>query len=187
MTNHIRKKAYTRPGQASDLLPGQQSLLTGLPNGPDPKVEAQRAVNVQARIKDLRAQLLRQVQSLDTSRHLIQHNVQIPDVAEALGLPPPVDRVTRPLKPWRLRRDSNMDIIATMLEGAGKSGVTEFEMLAHLRELGRLAHATKPLRSVHWTVAELAKRTKFATRGSRENGRRWYAYGSFENWRSAAA
>jgi hypothetical protein len=80
-----------------------------------------------------------------------------------------------------------MAVIADMLEGAGRAGVSEAEMMSRLRDLGRLGSADKPLRAVHWTVSELQRRTRFIERRSRANGARWYAYGPFTAWREPAA
>jgi hypothetical protein len=187
VSKHLRKKAYPRAAQAFDVIPGQQSLLDDVPDGPDPEIEELRSSEVRSSLRKLLDELNRRKYSVETSLMMLDRGVSLPDVAEAMGLPPPVDRVTRRLKPWRLRRGSNMDVIATMLEDAGTVGVTETQMMAHLRDMGRLTNADKPLGSVHWTVAELAKRTRFAMRDSREKGGRWYAYGRFDTWRGPAA
>ena len=90
-------------------------------------------------------------------------------------------------RPWRLRSNSNMDKIASMLESAGRKGVSELEMVESLRSMGRLTTATQPHRSVHWTVSELRLRTMNAVRKDATDGVRWYAYGNFNEWRGPAA
>jgi hypothetical protein len=187
MPKHIRGKAYLRPPQASDVLPGQQSLFGGEVPGPNHQVEKQRQRAVDARIDGIERRLKNELWAIEAYRQMRERGVTVPDIAAAIGLAPPVDRVTRPLKPWRLRRGSNMDVVATMLEDAGRKGVSEDDMVARLRNLGRLATAGDPERSVHWTVLELQKRTRFLSRGRREKGGRWYAYGRFDAWRRPAA
>jgi hypothetical protein len=187
MPKHIRGKAYARPPQASDVLPGQQSLFGGEVPGPNHQVEKQRQRAADARIDSIERRLKNELWAIEAYRQMRERGVTVPDVAAAIGLPAPIERVTRPLKPWRLRAASNMDVIATMLENAGRKGVSEDEMVAELHHLGRLTTAGDPRRSVHWTVAELQKRTRFVTRTRREKGGRWYAYGRFDTWRGSAA
>jgi hypothetical protein len=184
MHNKKTSKSYPRPPQASDVVPGQQNLFDQTALVPDPTVERQRRAAVNDRLTRAECDARNLLRAIDIARTLQERGHTLPDVAEALGLPSPVDRVTRPLKPWRLRRDSNMDVIATMLEDAGRNGVSEDDMVDRLRSLGRLATANDPRRSVHWTVSELRKRTKFAFRGLQDKGGRWYAYGRFDTWRN---
>ena len=184
MEKPTSRHTYPRPPQASDVLPGQQNLFDQTAPMPDPKVERQRRAAVNERLARAERDARGLLRAIDIARTLQERGHTLPDVAEALGLPPPIDRVTRPLKPWRLRRDSNMDVIATMLEEAGRKGVSEGEMVDRLRSLGRLATANDARRSVHWTVSELRKRTKFAFRGLQDKGGRWYAYGRFDTWRN---
>lgn len=187
MPKHIRPKAYPRPPQASGELPGQQVLFDETTGAPDRAVYTERKAVLNARLEGIKRELTSGVRSIEVVQTLLDRGVTVPDVAAALGLKAPVDRVTRPLRPWRLRRGSNMDVIATMLEDASRKGVSEDEMVAHLRTLGRLTTAGDPERSVHWTVTELQKRTRFLKRARKAKGGRWYAYGRFDTWRSAAA
>jgi hypothetical protein len=159
-------------------------LFVGVQAVVDPKVERKRSVDLRARLERYRNLLYRQLESVNISLLMVDRGLTIPDVAEALGIPTPVERASRPIRPWRLRRGTNMYIIATMLEEAGRKGVSEAEMMSRLRDLGRLETADKPLRAVHWTVTELKRRTRFVQRRSRSNGARWYAYGPFTAWRN---
>ena len=180
METRTRKPTYIRP-------PAQN-----IPVGPDdvPLLVVQDAQAESERTADVIRRLLGIVAKCETTKSLaldgitlIKRGVTLPDLAEAIGLPAPVQRVTKSLKPWRIRKGSNMDVIATMLEEAGIRGVSESEMIARLRELGRLQSADMPLRAVHWTISELQRRTKFLERRSRANGARWYSYGRFDIWR----
>jgi hypothetical protein len=165
--------------------PARPNLETQAALLPDGKAEKSRNRDIVKRLIAIKQKCQYTINAIETAITLVERGVTLPDVAEAIGLPPGVPRVSRPLKPWRIRPDSNMDVIATMLEDAGRRGVSEVEMLSRLRDLDRLGGAAKPLASVHYTVSELAKRTKFVERRSRAEGARWYAYGRFDVWRNA--
>jgi hypothetical protein len=116
--------------------------------------------------------------------HLFRHGIQIPDIARAVGIQPAEYDVAPPPDAWHLRPDTNIAIIADMLEEAGKRGVSEKQMVAELRRRGRLGNAANPSRAVHWSVTELRRRTAFV--GAREDEHRrtrWYAFGRFDVWR----
>jgi len=184
MPEKSARKAYMRPQQAKEPLPGQQSIFGDHVPGPDPEAEKQRQRAVDARMYGLERQLKRQMWAIEAYREMRERGVTMPDIAEAIGLQPVVDRATPRLKPWRLRPGTNMDIVATMLEDAGRRGASESEMVAHLQALGRLATAAQANRAVHWTVSELQRRTRFLTRKRRADGGRWYAFGRFDTWRA---
>jgi hypothetical protein len=117
---------------------------------------------------------------------LFRHGIQIPDIARAVGIQPAEYDAAQIPQAWHLRPDSNMSIIADMLEEAGKKGVSEKQMVAELRRRGRLGTASNPGRAVHWSVTELRRRTAFV--GAREDGNgrtRWHAFGRFDVWRPA--
>lgn len=186
-----KNPAYPRPSPPNEVLPGQQSLFgegtETTAGAPDPTTEAKRKRVLNQRLSDLKADARRKIWAIEIAETLLDRGITMPDLAEAAGLSPPVDRMTKPLKPWRLRIDSNMDVIAHMLEDAGRKGVSEEQMVEHLRSLGRLQTAKEARRSVHWTVIELRNRTKFAFQKAKSDGGKWYAYGRFDVWRLRSA
>ena len=173
------------PHKARNELPGQQALLVPGTSGiPDPTLENRRKASIRSRLAQIKQACQKNINAINLVEVMLARGVTLPDIAEALGLPPPIDRVTKPAKPWRLQPGSNMDIIAGMLETAGVKGVSEGAMVAHLLEIGRLTGAKKPRRAVHYTVTELQRRTRFITRKSNKNEGRSYAYGPLDMWRS---
>jgi hypothetical protein len=178
-----RKVAYVRPTAATDARPDEQTQLP-TPNG---KSELARARDIITRLRSIKSKCQSYIYVVDTAITLVERGVTLPDEAAAIGLPPTIPRASKPLNTWRIRPDSNMAVIAEMLEAAGTKGVAEVEMMSRLRDLGRLGDAEKPLRAVHYTVSELAKRTKFVERRSRNRGSRWYAFGSLSTWRKPTA
>jgi len=183
METQIRKPTYIRPPGKNVPVGADDVPLLEIP---DAQAEANRAADIKDRLRRIQERCLKTAGIVDAALALIERGVTLPDVAYALGLPPTIDRVSRPLNTWRIRSNTNMDVIATMLEEAGTKGVSETEMIAKLRDLGRLTTADMPLRAVHWTISELRRRTKFIERRSRANGARWYAYGKFDVWRDRA-
>jgi len=178
-----KRRTYVRPPR-DDLIEAEGPSLIPLP---DAKAENQREAAIKDRLLAIKRRCLDLAGVVDAAITLIERGVTLPDVAEAIGLPPTIKRASKPLRPWRIRRNSNMAVIADMLEDAGRAGVSESEMIARLRELGRLTTADMPLKAVHWTVTELQRRTRYLERRSRANGARWYAYGTFDMWRSDRA
>jgi hypothetical protein len=181
------RTTYNRPREPEPDPPlsGQLGLFgEELPGAPRLASELANKRAVQSRLLGIKAELERVIAAIDVATTLLLRGITLPDVAEAIGLPSTVPRVTAPLKPWRLRAKSNMDVIATMLEEAGRKGVAEDEMVGRLREIGRLADASDARRSVHWTITELQRRTRYCTRG--RDGR-WRSYGTFGTWRKTAA
>ena len=179
MPNHSRKK-YHSP-ESLFIMPDQMAFFVSeTPATPDPVLEAQRR-KACAELKLIadyhRAEFKRVNDALKSVRG------DAPEAAEN-GESPAKDRRIRP---WRLRPGTNMDVVATMLEAAGRKGVSEAEMVEHLRSMGRLTTASEPQRSVHWTVTELRKRTLNAVRKGDTKGARWYAYGNFNEWRGPQA
>jgi hypothetical protein len=173
---------YRKP-KPIEVLPGQQPLFDERTGAPNPKTEADRVDDLRFRLTRYRVNFQTGIQAIDNVFTMLDRGVSMPDIFEAFGLKPPIDRVSRPLKPWRLRPGSNMDVIATMLEEAGRKGVTEEQMVERLRELGRLGTAREPRRSVHWSITELRNRTKFSFQRGRANGDRWYTSGTFDTFR----
>ena len=114
---------------------------------------------------------------------MLENGLQLPDLAQAIGLPSVTPRASRPLRPWLLRPGSNMDFVATLLEGAGRKGLSEKQIVAALRADGRLAAASNPAKAAHYTVTELERRSKNIFRVARVNGARWIARGKFDVWR----
>jgi hypothetical protein len=181
-----RPTNYRRPAKSSPVLARQQPLEFTR-NVPDPKSEARAMAALLARLDRFKNRANRQIEAAEMARTMMERGLQLPDVAQALGLSPVVPRASKPLNPWRLRPGSNMEIVAGMLEAAGTKGVTEDEMVAELQRCGRLTTATKPRRAVHWAVTELRRRTAFLEQRARREGLRWYCYGRFDVWRRPAA
>lgn len=181
---HLPK--YRRPTKSSPVLAGQQPLEFAC-NIPDPKAEARAKAALFAGLDGVENRATRQIEAARMARILMERGLQVPDVAQALGLSPVIPRASKPLNPWGLRPGSNMEIVAGMLEAAGTKGVTEDDMVAYLRRRGRLKTAAEPRRAVHWTVTELRRRTSFLEQRARREGPRWYCYGRFDVWRRPAA
>jgi hypothetical protein len=172
-THYIKPKPVPLTGFEQVLVPGA-----------DGKAEAAGMAALKRRIQKFQTRCYNYDNACKVVLNLLERGIHLPDVAEAIGMKPVIERASKPLKPWRLRPGSNMAVIADMLEAAGTKGVTEEEMVAELRRLGRLGNAKDPRRSVHWTVTELRDRTKFIEQRRRADGGRWYAYGRFDVWRS---
>jgi hypothetical protein len=179
MSKTTRNTSYVRPKPVP--LTGLEQPLVPIPDG---KAEAAQMAAIKARIGQLKYKCHNYIRAFDMVLTLLERGIHLPDVAEVLGMKPAFERASKPLKPWRIRPDSNMSVIADMLEAAGTKGVSEDEMVAELQKLGRLADANNPRRSVHWTVTELRDRTKFIEQRRRADGGRWYCYGRFNVWRS---
>jgi hypothetical protein len=177
-----KRRTYVRPPRDDRIEPAAPALIPL----PDAKAERQREAAIKDRLSAIKRRCLNIANVVDTAITLIERGITLPDIAEAIGLPPTIERASKPLRPWRIRSNSNMAVIADMLEEAGRDGVSEAEMMHRLRDLGRLTDADKPLRAVHWTVTELQRRTRFVERRSRSDGARWYAYGPFSVWRDPA-
>ena len=172
-----RKKSYHSP-ESLFIMPDQLAFFNDPTVMPDPVFETnrRRACTELGLIADrLKTEYRRTIDAIKRARG---------DDPQPGEDPPPA---SRPKRPWRLRAGSNMEIVATMLEAAGRKGVSESEMVERLRERGRLPTASQPLRSVHWTVYELRRRTMNAVRKDGTDGARWYAYGNFNEWRGPAA
>ncbi len=176
-------KAYRKP-PAGPVLEGQQPLF-GAEQGIDPKAEAERKRLFRRQLVGWYSEAKRTMEAIKVVWRLNQRGIQQPDIAQALGLPPVVERASKPLNPWRIRPGSNIEIVADMLETAARRGVSEDEMVERLQSLGRLSNARDPKRAVHWTITELQRRTRFCFRESSAMGARWYAYGTFAVWRQA--
>lgn len=177
-----KRRTYVRPPRDDIIEPEGPSLVPL----PDAKAESRRETAIKDRLLAIKRRCLELAGVVDAAITLIERGVTLPDVAEAIGLPPAIERRSKPLRPWRIRPNTNLAVIADMLEDAGQAGVSESEMIARLRELGRLRSADKPLKAVHWSVCELQRRTRYLERRSRANGARWYAYGRFDIWRDRA-
>ena len=184
MDSPTRKTSYVRPPTKNISVGPDDVPLLPIPVG---KAEIQRTADVKRRLLYIKKYCLQTVDTVDVAMTLLERGVTLPDLAEAIGLPPAIKRASKPLRPWRIQPDTNMAVIADMLEAAGRAGVSETEMMARLRDLGRLRDADMPLKAVHWTVTELQRRTKFLERRSRTDGARWFAYGRFDIWRGDRA
>ena len=176
--------AYRRP-KPLEVIEGQLGLFDAAVDRPDPKAEAERGKALKESLARWEHQARKQIAAIDIVRRLAERGMQTPDIAAALGLPPIIERKSRPLNPWRIRPGTNIAIIADLLEARGTKGASEAEMAAELRRHGRLENARNPNRAVHWTASELQRRTRFCYRGPVARGGRWYAYGPFTTWRSA--
>lgn len=156
-------------------MPDQPSLFVEMDVLPDPKVAKLRQAMI-AELTDTaerhQAELVRILRVREKLQAAITGGSDQKVVVTGLRLP----------KPWRLRSGSNMDVIAMMLENAGRKGVSEDEMVDHLRAMGRLLGAQQARKSVHWTIYELRRRTLHTVR---KPGGRWYAYGPFHSWRGS--
>ena len=178
MPNHSRKK-YHSP-ESLFIMPDQMAFFANPTVELDPALEAKR--------RKANAELQR-----IADHHLAEYRrvkVALKNHASNESKPNDNDKSSvkaHPKPPWPLRSGPNMDILATMLEAAGRKGVRESEMVERLREMGRLPTASQPLKSVHWTVYELRRRTINAVRKDGTDGVRWYAYGNFNEWRGPAA
>ncbi len=115
---------------------------------------------------------------------LHMEGVSLPALAQALGLEAATNRATGPTRPWTIRPESNMAIVADRLEQAGAEGLSERELVNALLASGRLSTAANARRSVHWSVSELARRTSCVVRASADSGGRWYCLGSFAEFRA---
>lgn len=166
------------------VLEGQQTLFGPLDNV-DPKAEAERRREFRRQLARWYHDAKRMMEAIRVVWRLDQRGIQQPDIAKALGLPPVIERASKPINPWRIRPGSNIEVVADMLEAAATRGVSEDEMVERLHSLGRLTSARDPKRAVHWTITELQRRTQFCFRESSNSGARWYAYGTFRVWRQA--
>ena len=179
MSKHFRKKTYHSP-ESLYIMPDQLGFFENPTVETNPALEATRlkaCAEFRLIAKYHRAEFHRIIDVLKRLKG------EVPEANSSDSLP----RERQPKRLWRLRSDSNMDVIASMLEAAGLKGVSEKQMVNHLRSIGRLTSATAPERSVHWTVSELRIRTLNAVRKDGPDGARWYAYGNFNEWRGPAA
>jgi hypothetical protein len=106
-------------------------------------------------------------------RSLIERDEQIPDPMPLLDVPK-ARRSSRPA--WVLKPGTDADQVATLLESAPERGLTESEIAAELQRNGRLTSVKDPIRSVHWTLYNLERRSKAIRRGP--DGR-WFVIGNF--------
>ena len=178
MPNHSRKK-YHSP-ESLFIMPDQMAFFANPTVELDPALEAQRR-KANAELQRIADHHLAEYRRVKVALKNLGSNESKPDDNDKSSVR------AHPKRPWRLRSNSNMDKIASMLESAGRKGVSEIEMVESLRKMGRLTTATQPHRSVHWTVSELRLRTMNAVRKDGTDGARWYAYGNFNEWRGPAA
>jgi hypothetical protein len=89
-------------------------------------------------------------------REMIEEGKKVPDIQALVGLPEAEDRRKRP---WVLRPGTDGDKVVSILERAGGSGLTEPEIVEEMRRQGRLLHVKDAVRSVHWTLYNLARKS----------------------------
>ena len=179
MPKTTRKMSYHSP-ESLFIMPDQMAFFANPTVELDPALEAQRW-KANAELQRIADHHLAEYRRVKVALKNLGSNESKPDDNDKSSVR------AHPKRPWRLRSGSNMDIVAEMLEDAGRKGVSEGEMVERLREMGRLPTASQPLRSVHWTVYELRRRTMNTVRKDVTDGPRWYAYGNFNEWRGSAA
>ena len=176
------KKTIALP-KSIPILDGQEPLFDPVAHKAQRKAEAVAKARIVDKLVYIRGQAQNYIWVVDQALKMLENGVQLPDLAEAIGLPPVTPRESRPLRPWRLRPGSDMEFVATLLETAGRKGLTEKQIVAELLLVGRLATASNPNKAAHFTITELERRTKNITRVARVNGARWIARGKFIVWR----
>lgn len=67
-------------------------------------------------------------------------------------------------RPWRLRRGSDGERVLEILESSGGDGLSEMELVDKMRERGRLLDVKDALRSVHWILYNLERRSQAVRR-----------------------
>ena len=176
------KKTTALPKSVS-ILDGQDPLFDPIAHKARLKAEAAAKARIVHRLVAFRTDAERHIRVINQALTMLENGLQLPDLAQAIGLPSVTPRASRPLRPWLLRPGSNMDFVATLLEVAGRKGLSEKQIVAALRADGRLAAASNPAKAAHYTVTELERRSKNIFRVARVNGARWIARGNFDVWR----
>lgn len=176
------KKTFALP-KSVPILDGQEPLFDPVAHKAQRKAEAAAKAQIVNKLVYIREEAQRHIWVVDQALKMLENGVQLPDLAEAIGLPPVTPRESRPLRPWRLRPGSDMEFVATLLEMAGRKGLTEKQIVAELLRASRLATASNPNKAAHFTITELERRTKNIYRVARVNGARWIARGKFDVWR----
>jgi len=178
----VARKTTALP-KSVPILPGQEPLFDPVAHKAQLNAEAAAKARIVQKLTDIREEAQRHIWVVDQALKMLENGVQLPDLAEAIGLPPVTSRKSRRLRPWRLRPDTDMEFVATLLETAGRKGLTEKQIVERLRGAGRLATASNPNKAAHYTITELERRTKNIYRVARVNGARWVARGKFDVWR----
>jgi hypothetical protein len=161
---------------------GTQPLFEPDPENEDPINERRLEAQIRKRLSDLTTVHRHLASVAETAIHLMDRGVHVPEVAEALGLPPVLKRpATASRGPWKIRAGSNMALIADLIEKAGKTGISEMRLVENLRAHGRLNTANEPRRAVHWAITNLAKRTKAVVRDP--SPMKWRALNSLNHFR----
>jgi hypothetical protein len=154
--------------------------------GIDPANEQRATAEIRRRLRDLAAVHAHLRAVAETALPLLDNRVHIPEVAEALGLPPAFPRAPRRgRKPWKIRPGSDAEIAAGLIEAAGRRGISEADLLQALEERGRLAAARYPARALRWTLPNLQKRTQAIIRDPKTG--RWKALNSLDHFRAQAS
>jgi len=166
------------------ILDGQEPLFDPVAHKAQLRAEAAAKARIVDKLVGFRDEALRHVRVIDQALKMLENGVQLPDLAEAIGLPPVTARESKSLRPWRLRPGSDMEFVATLFETAGRKGLTEKQIVAELRAVGRLATASNPDKAAHFTITELERRTKNIYRVARVHGARWIVRGKFDVWRT---
>lgn len=165
------------------ILDGQEPLFDPVAHKARLKAEAAAKAHIVNKLVRIREEAQWHIWVVDQALKMLENGVQLPDLAQAIGLPSVTPRESRPLRPWRLRPGSDMEFVATSLETAGRKGLTEKQIVDELLLAGRLATASNPNKAAHFTITELERRTKNIYRVARVNGARWIARGKFDVWR----
>lgn len=84
-----------------------------------------------------------------------------PDVVVTVDPGRVKERVRRP---WRLRRGSDGERVLDILESSGDDGLSEMELVDKMRERGRLLEVKDAIRSVHWILYNLERRSQAVRR-----------------------
>ena len=153
-------------------------------HAPDPDGEQRRKSELLRRLKSLQNSLAYRHGAVETAIVMIERGIQLPDVAEALGLQAVIPRAPpRRRKPWKIRSGTDAEIVANLLDANLRRGWTSDELVKELQKRGRLASAKNPRRALRWTLDNLRKRTKAIT----ERRGKWYAQNHLGHFRAAAS
>jgi len=104
-------------------------------------------------IDGLIADLENQLETARAARDMLQSGATPAQISAALGL----TTSGRIVRPWAVRRGTLAELVVNMLQAAGPNGMAESDIVDALSE--RYRTAKDPLRSVHWTLDNLRRRS----------------------------